>query len=350
MNIKQSNKMAKIVYLDNLPARDGVSILENQSEIEVVRIKSNDIEQSFLELKTANAYQVSAARDEVPKIFQVDDEFLSKTPNLVLVSSGGAGFDTIDVEACSKRGILVVNQTGGNAEAVAEHAVALMLDLLKRVTETDMLLRRGWSGTREDYIGNNLFKKTVGLIGLGNTGGRVAEICNKAFNCNILAYDPYISSARFKDFNAENTKLNELLSKSDIVSVHIPLSKETLNFIDKDFFSKMKNGSLFITTSRGSIHNEDDLETFLKNGHLSGAGLDVWEKEPPSSDHKLLKLENVVATPHMAGVTVESRKQMSEFAAKQLLNIMKGGNPERPVNKDILPLFQSKLSQIIQYK
>ena len=139
----------------------------------------------------------------MPKIFHVNEEFLSKTPNLILVSSGGAGYDTIDVEACTKRGILVVNQTGGNAEAVAEHAVALMLDLLKRVTETDLLLRKGWSGAREDFIGRNLFKKTVGLIGLGNTGGRVAEICQNGFSCDILAYDPYISNERFSKFNAK---------------------------------------------------------------------------------------------------------------------------------------------------
>ena len=109
----------------------------------------------------------------------------------------------------------------------------------------------------------------------------------------------------------------------------------------------MKKGSLFITTSRGSIHNEYDLETFLKNGHLSGAGLDVWEKEPPNSDHKLLKMQNVVATPHMAGVTTDSRKKMSEFVANQLLNILSGGVPERPVNEEILSLFKSKLSKII---
>ncbi len=342
--------MPKIVYLDNLPAQEGISILENQNKIEVVKIESNNLEKSFKELETAHAFQVSAARDEVPKIFHVDEDFLSKTPNLILVSSGGAGYDTIDVEACSKKGILVVNQTGGNAEAVAEHAVALMLDLLKRVTETDLLLRKGWSGAREDFIGRNLYKKTIGLIGLGNTGARVAEICQYGFSCDILAYDPYISNERFYKFNVKKTNLVELLFESDIVSVHIPLTKETHNLIDKNFYSKMKKGSLFITTSRGSIHNEDDLETFLKNGHLSGAGLDVWEKEPPNPDHKLLKMQNVVATPHMAGVTVDSRKKMSEFVANQLLNILSGGVPERPVNREILSLFKSKLLKIIKKK
>ena len=143
-----------------------------------------------------------------------------------------------------------------------------MLDLLKRVTETDLLLRKGWSGAREDFIGRNLFKKTVGLIGLGNTGGRVAEICQNGFSCDILAYDPYISNERFSKLNAKKTNLDELLFESDIVSVHIPLTKETHNFIDKNFYSKMKKGSLFITTSRGSIHNEDDLETVVLQLYL----------------------------------------------------------------------------------
>ena len=126
--------MPKIVYLDTLPAQIGIDILESQSLIEVVKITSNgSYQEAFEELSNAHAYQVSAARDEVPEIFQVDEEFLSKTPNLLLVSSGGAGFDTIDVEACTKRGILVVNQTGGNAEAVAEHAVGMMISLLKNL-------------------------------------------------------------------------------------------------------------------------------------------------------------------------------------------------------------------------
>ncbi len=337
----------KIVYLDNLPAKNGISILENQTKIKVVRIDSCYVEHSFRELRSANAFQISAARDEVPKIFHVNEDFLKKTPNLILVSSGGAGYDTIDVDACNKRGILVVNQSGGNAEAVAEHAVAMMLNLVKRITETDLLLRKGWKGTRVDFIGRNLYGKTIGIIGLGNTGGRVSKICKNAFKCKILAYDPYVNKERFKKMNAIETSIDVLLAKSDVVSIHIPLSNKTRNLIDRNFYKKMKKGSFFITTSRGSIHNEDDLVKFLENGHIAGAGLDVWEKEPPDASHKLLQFKNVVATPHLAGVTIDSRNKMSEFVANQLLKIMNGGEPDRPVNPEVLKTFKLKLNKII---
>ena len=339
--------MPKIVYLDSLPAQNGIDILENQSSIEVVRIKSNgNHEDCFLELKDAHAYQVSAARDEVPKVFQVDKEFLAKTPNLLLVSSGGAGYDTIDVEACTENGILVVNQTGGNSEAVAEHAVAMMLNLLKKINESDTALRKGWNGERTEFLGSNLLNKKIGVIGLGNTGGRVSEICKQAFNCKIMAYDPYISQDRFDEIGAQKSSLEELLSESDIVTVHIPLNKETKNMIDLDFFLKMKKGSYFVTTSRGSIHNENDLAEVINSGHLSGAGLDVWDKEPPEASHKLLNYDNVIATPHIAGVTVDSRNKMSEFVATQLLKIMNGGDPERPVNSEVIEVFKEKFKNI----
>ncbi|MDC0531322.1 3-phosphoglycerate dehydrogenase, partial [Alphaproteobacteria bacterium] len=180
--------MPKIVYLDTLPAQNGLDILHDQKKVDIIKIKSSDSEEKcFSMLRLADAYQVGAARDEVPKFLQVDKQFLKKTPNLILISSSGAGYDTIDVPACTDAGILVVNQTGGNAEGVAEHAVAMILNLLKRIGESDHALRRGWNAPRTNLMGRDLLNKTVGIIGLGNTGSRVAEICKLAFNCEILA-------------------------------------------------------------------------------------------------------------------------------------------------------------------
>mgnify|MGYP000212027333 FL=1 len=339
--------MPKIVYLDTLPAQNGLDILHDQKKIDVIKINSSDSEEKcFSILRTADAYQVGAARDEVPKYLQVDKEFLKKTPNLILVSSSGAGYDTIDVPACTDAGILVVNQTGGNAEGVAEHAVAMILNLFKRIGESDHALRRGWDEPRTNLMGRDLLNKTVGIIGLGNTGTRVAEICKLAFNCEILAYDPYIKDNLFDTKYASKTELSELLTKSDVISVHVPLNKETRNMINKDWFKKMKKGSYFVTTARGSIHNEDDLYECLKEGHLAGAGLDVWDYEPPSSTHKLLKLENVIASPHTAGVTEDSRNKMSAFVATQLLDIFDGKDPARPVNPEIIDIFNNKFKKI----
>ena len=339
--------MPKIVYLDTLPAQNGLDILHDQKKVDVIKINSSDSEEKcFSILRTADAYQVGAARDEVPKYLQVDKEFLKKTPNLILVSSSGAGYDTIDVPACTDAGILVVNQTGGNAEGVAEHAVAMILNLFKRIGESDHALRRGWDEPRTNLMGRDLLNKTVGIIGLGNTGTRVAEICKLAFNCEILAYDPYIKDNLFDTKYASKTELSELLTKSDVISVHVPLNKETRNMINKDWFKKMKKGSYFVTTARGSIHNEDDLYECLKEGHLAGAGLDVWDYEPPSSTHQLLKLENVIASPHTAGVTEDSRKKMSAFVATQLLDIFDGKDPARPVNPEIIDIFKNKFKKI----
>ena len=339
--------MPKIVYLDTLPAQNGLDILHDQKKVDIIKINSADSEEKcFSILRTADAYQVGAARDEVPKYLQVDKEFLKKTPNLILVSSSGAGYDTIDVSACTDAGVLVVNQTGGNAEGVAEHAVAMILNLFKRIGESDHALRRGWDEPRTNLMGIDLLNKTVGIIGLGNTGSRVAEICKLAFNCEILAYDPYIKDSLFDTKYASKTELSDLLMKSDVISVHVPLNKETRNMINKDWFKKMKKGSYFVTTARGSIHNEDDLYDFLKEGYLARAGLDVWDYEPPSSTHELLKLENVIASPHTAGVTEDSRNKMSVFVATQLLDIFDGKDPARPVNPEIIDTFKNKFKKI----
>lgn len=339
--------MPKIVYLDTLPAQNGLDILHDQKKVDIIKINSSDSEEKcFSMLRSADAFQVGAARDEVPKFLQVDKQFLKKTPNLILISSSGAGYDTIDVPACTDAGILVVNQTGGNAEGVAEHAVAMILNLFKRIGESDHALRRGWNEPRTNLMGRDLLNKTVGIIGLGNTGSRVAEICKLAFNCEILAYDPYIKEDLFEKKHTSKTELSELLTKSDVISVHVPLNKETKNMINKDTFKKMKKGSYFVTTARGSIHNEDDLYECLSEGHLAGAGLDVWDYEPPSSTHKLLQLENVIASPHTAGVTEDSRNKMSAFVATQLLDIFDGKDPARPVNPEIIDIFRNKFKKI----
>jgi len=339
--------MPKIVYLDTLPAPNGLEILHSQSKVEIIKISSSDSEDKcFSILKAAHAYQVGAARDEVPQHLQVDKNFLSKAPNLLIVSSAGAGYDTIDVPACTDSGVLVVNQTGGNAEGVAEHAVAMILNLFKRIHESDLNLRRGWSGSRTDLMGRDLLNKTVGIVGLGNTGSRVAEICRLAFNCEILAYDPYIENHQFIDKKVTQVGVEELLHKSDVISVHIPLNKETNNMINKEWFTKMRKGSYFVTTARGSIHNEEDLYEVINNGHLAGAGLDVWGYEPPASSHKLLKLDNVIASPHTAGVTQDSRNKMSEFVATQLLNLFDGEDPARPVNPEVIDTFRKKFKNL----
>ena len=168
--------MPTIVYLDTLPAQNGLNILHSQSKVEILKINSSDNEEKCMSiLQKADAYQVGAARDEVPKYLQVDKQFLTKVPNLLVVSSSGAGYDTIDVDACTKAGVLVVNQTGGNAEGVAEHAVGMILNLFKRIGECDHALRRGWNEPRVSFIGKDLSNvsqqkiyQSMGRVGRNN--------------------------------------------------------------------------------------------------------------------------------------------------------------------------------------
>jgi D-3-phosphoglycerate dehydrogenase len=209
----------------------------------------------------------------------------------------------------------------------------MILNLYKRIHESDLNLRRGWSGSRTDLMGRDLLNKTVGIVGLGNTGSRVAEICRLAFNCEILAYDPYIENHQFIDKKVTQVGVEELLNKSDVISVHIPLNKETNNMMNKEWFKKMKKGSYFVTTARGSIHNEEDLYEFITNGHLAGAGLDVYEKVPLPENNKLRFLPNTLLLPHIGYVTAEN---YSIFYTQMIENLeaCMNGKPIRVISND----------------
>lgn len=340
--------MPKLVYLDAFPADNALDILAPEDWIDLVRVGSDEpLDGIFNTLASAHAWQCVPARDEVPEPLRIHRDFLSRTPNLLIVSSGGAGYDTFDIDACTEAGVLVVNQTGGNAEAVAEHALGMILTLIKRIPEADRALRRGWSGPRIAFKGRDLLGKTVGIVGLGNIGRRLAAICRHAFQCEVLAYDPYISARDFTGRDAVSVSLDDLLARSDVISVHTPLTGETRAMFGTDLYSRMKQNALFIQTARGSIHDELSLHAALVSGHLGGAGLDVWEAEPPEPDHPLLQLDNVICSPHTAGVSKDSRERMAEFAATQLISLLKGEEPLRPVNPEVLPRYRERFKALI---
>ena len=284
----------------------------------------------------------------MPEPLRVDAAFLAQAPELLVVSSGGSGVDTFDLDACTAAGVLVVNQAGGNAEAVAEHALGMMLLLMKRVPEADRALRRGWNGARTDFRGADLLGKTVGIIGLGHIGRRLASICRHAFDCEVLAYDPYLDEAEMARRDARKVSFEEVLSGSDVVSIHCPLSGETRRMFDAAAIGMMRPGARLIATARGFIHDEDALYHALRSGHLAGAGLDVWDAEPPTADHPLLSLDNVITSPHTAGVTRDSRERMARYAATQLIDIFDGKPPVRPVNTAVLPVWQERVQGFLK--
>ena len=323
--------LAHEIYADILRARPDVRLdrLENESPEEI----------SAPILSAAHAYQVGAARDELARHFHVDQDLLRRAPNLLIVSSNGAGYDPVDVEACSEAGVLVVNQSGGNAHSVAEHALGMLLTLSKRILEADRAMRREANVSRNALIGTEAHGKTIGIVGLGNVGRRIAALCEGLLGMKVLAYDPYLTAGEMTARGGEKVELDELLSRSDYVSVSCPLTRESRGMIGAREFALMQPHAYFITTARGFIHDEAALLEALRNRLIAGAGLDVWAKEPPPPDHPLLQFDNVLASRHTAGVTMEARANMGRIAAEQVLDALDGMRPPRIINPEVWPRY-----------
>ena len=292
-------------------------------------------------LEPVHGYYVSSAKDELPATFRVTPALLARMPQLLVVVTYGAGYDTVDLDACTHAGIAVVNQAGGNAEGVAEHALGMMLALLKRIPEAHLAMKAGGIKRREAFLGRELHGRTVGIVGLGHVGMRTARYLH-AFDCRVLAYDPYLDAATCKARGAEKVELAQLLAHSDVVSLHCPLTKETRRMFDKRAFDAMRPGAIFVTTARGGVHDEQALHEALAAGHLAGAGLDVWDTEPPPTDHPLLVHPAVIASVHTGGVTLESRERVARMAAEVFVEAAAGRPLPRLLNPDVMPRYSAR--------
>ena len=329
--------LAHDIFANILRARPDVRLdrLENESP--------DDVAAPIL--AEAHVYQIGAARDEIAPHFHAGQDLLKRAPNLLLVSSNGAGFDPVDVEACTAAGVLVVNQSGGNAHSVAEHALGMLLTLSKRILEADRALRRDPNVNRNALIGSEAQGKTIGIVGLGNVGRRIAELCRGLLRMNVLAYDPYLSATEMAERGGEKVELDDLLRRADFVSISCPLTKDNRGMIGARQFALMQPHAYFITTARGFIHDEAALAAALRNKQIAGAGLDVWAKEPPPPDHPLLQLDNVLASPHTAGVTKEARENMGRIAAEQVLDALDGKRPPRIINPEVWPHYSERFAR-----
>lgn len=331
--------LAHPIYTEILAARPDVKLdrLENESPEEIAAPI----------LAAAHVYQVGAARDELARHFHVDADLLRRAPNLLMVSSNGAGFDPVDVEACTAAGVIVVNQSGGNAQSVAEHALGMMLTLSKRIIEADRALRREPNVNRNTLVGTEVHGRTIGIVGIGNVGRRIAALCSGLLGMKVLAYDPYLTSEEIAARGADKVELDDLMRRSDYVSINCPLTRESRGMIGASQFSLMQPHAFFITTARGFIHDEDALLAALRDKRIAGAGLDVWAKEPPPPEHPLLQFDNVLASPHTAGVTKEARENMGRIAAEQVLDALDGKRPPRLVNPEAWPAYVRRFEQAL---
>ncbi|NBU42866.1 MAG: 3-phosphoglycerate dehydrogenase [Betaproteobacteria bacterium] len=316
--------------------------LSREPDIEVVKFSIRGPAQfARSALSAAHVYHISAAKDELPREWFASAELLSMCPNLLCVSAGGAGYDTVDVAACTAAGVAVVNQSGGNAVSVAEHTLGLMLGVSRRMLEGDRRMRREVGYAREDVMGHELAGKTVGLVGIGNIGSRVAVLA-RAFGMQVVAVDPMLTPAEIERRGARPVSWDHLLAQSDVVSLHCPRDASTLKMMNAKTFAAMKPGAIFISTARGGIHDEAALVQALQSGHLAGAGLDVWDQEPPPLDHPLLAMDNVYATFHVAGVTHEARRNVAAIAAEQIVTVLAGQRPPRLINPEVWPTFEQR--------
>jgi D-3-phosphoglycerate dehydrogenase len=249
---------------------------------------------------------------------------------LEVVGRAGAGVDTIDVDAATERGVVVMNTPGGNTTAVAEHTLALLLALARRVPAADAALKSGrWEKSRLQGI--ELFGKVLGVLGLGRIGSEVARRA-LGFRMQVIAYDPYLTREAAGRHGVEAVELDELLARSDFVTIHVPLTGDTRHLLGEDEFARVKPGVLIVNCARGGIVDERALADAIRAGRVAGAALDVFEQEPPPADHPLLGLEQVIATPHLGAATDEAQTAVALAIAEQVADALLHGVVVNAVN------------------
>jgi len=342
-----AGNVKRVFYVKYVADPIYIEILGKRPEVRLDRLdndSADDVAVAILE--AAHVYQIGSARDEIAAKYHVTNGLLASMPNLLVVSTNGAGYDTVDVADCTAAGVLVVNQSGGNREAVAQHVLGMMLCLAKNIVETDRALRRGTLTDRNHYRGRELQGRTIGIIGIGNIGRRVAELCGRLFDMSVIAYDPYLTAEEIAARGAVKVELDALLRRADFVSINCPLTAETRGMIGARALALMQPHAYLISTARGFIHDEKALLAALTEKRIAGAGLDVWDREPPPADHPLLAFDNVIASPHTAGLTGEARSTMGRIAAEQVLACLDGKRPPRLINPEVWPAYAQRFRQV----
>ncbi|MBV8807464.1 MAG: phosphoglycerate dehydrogenase [Acidobacteriaceae bacterium] len=260
---------------------------------------------------------------------KVTKDLLAQAPKLRVIGRAGVGVDNVDLQAATDSGVLVMNTPGGNAVSVAEHTLALMLSMARSVPQASASTKSGkWE--KKKFLGNELRGKTLGIIGLGSIGREVVRRA-KPFEMRIVGYDPYVSSQSAHDLGVELLSLPDLYKQSDYVTLHVALTPETDHMLDAKAFSQMKPGVRIVNCARGELIDPDALQHALESGQVAGAALDVFETEPPA-EAPLLRVDSVVATPHIAGSTEEAQEIVGIRIVEQLIEYLKSGVALNAVN------------------
>lgn len=328
--------MRKVVIVDYLYL-GGFEIFKIEEE----QLKENDIELLFANCKTEDEIINIALDADVilccgnPPITR---KVISSLHTCKVIVRYGIGVNSVDLEAATEYNKIVYNMPGFCAEELVIHASALILNLLRNVNFYDSNIRAGNWPKAKGSLPRRLSNMVIGLYGFGASARPMAQVFNNGFNSKVIACDPFVSDNLYEEYGVEKVSFDDLLTKSDIISIHAPLNKETHHLFDKEVFSKMKNSSMIINIARGPLINEVDLIEALKSGQIKYAGLDVFEKEPIDKENLLLKMDNVVLTPHSAFYGEESLQNQHITAAKLVISTLIDNKivKENVANKDVL--------------
>jgi D-3-phosphoglycerate dehydrogenase len=313
----------KVLVIDAI-APDGIAYLSERG-FQVDQISSKLPKDELL--AKIGDYEAIVTRSSTT----VTAEFLARARRLRILGRAGVGVDNIDVDACSRQGVVVVNAPYGNVVSAAEHTIGMLLALVRKIPLANASLKQlEWD---RGIYGSELYRKTAGVLGLGKVGSRVAARL-KAFEMEVLVYDPYIPESRARDLGVRLTDLGTVLAQSDIITVHVPLNEETENMIAARELAAMKPGARLVNCARGGIVNEGDLLAALESGHVAGAAVDVWSEEPPVSElvKRLIRHPTVVVTPHLGANTQEAQVNVAVDVARQLVAFRDGEIVEHAVN------------------
>ncbi|MFE8702633.1 phosphoglycerate dehydrogenase [Cytobacillus sp. FJAT-54145] len=323
--------MYQILVADAINAEGLQPLLEYKDAV-IIEKKVTDPE---VELEKIDALLVRSAT-------KVTEELFEKMPQLKIVARAGVGVDNIDVNAATKRGVIVVNAPDGNTISTAEHTFAMMAALMRNIPQAHQSVKNlEWK--RNEFVGNELYGKTLGILGMGRIGTELAKR-SKAFGMNVQVFDPFLTNERASKLGVQNSSLDEVLEHADIITVHTPLTAETKGLINEKALSKTKKGVYFLNCARGGIIDEDALATFIGNGHVAGAALDVFEVEPPG-EYPLFKFDNVIVTPHLGASTREAQLNVATQVAKEVRMFFE----DKPVSNSInLPAMSKDIFERIR--
>lgn len=316
----------KVLISDPL-SHEGIASLLEAEDVEVDQITGKK-EEELIEI--IGQYDALLVRSQT----KVTKNLLSHAVRLKVIGRAGVGVDNIDLNAATEQGVIVINAPDGNTISTAEHTFSMMMALARRIPQAFLSIKNGkWD--RKSFVGVELSGKTLGIVGLGRIGTEVAKRA-KAFNMNVLAFDPYLTPERAEKLGIAALRLPEVLEKADFITVHTPLTKETRHLIGKKEMERMKEGVYLLNCARGGIIDEGALLEAIQSGKVAGAALDVFEEEP-ATDHPLLQLPQVIATPHLGASTVEAQENVAIDVSHEILKVLRNEPYKNSVNLPSIP-------------